>query len=146
MLTYNLIQHQLPVPPPHAKFTPIRTVRDQVICAHPIDSVLLDHQTNDTVRSSFAEYLASLDPRLKHILGNLPQQEIDTEFWISALQYGIVTVASDGSVKNGCGSYAVVFQAGEKTIWFQGPVYGHPSLSPVLLHRADRHFGNLPPA
>eukprot|EP00957_Ditylum_brightwellii_P035001 2653013-Ditylum_brightwellii.AAC.1 len=116
MSTYTSTQHQLPEPPPHAKFTPTRTIRDQVICAHPIDSVLLDHQTNDTACSSFVRYLTSLDLRLKHLLGNLPQQEIDTEFWISALQSGIVTVASDGSVKDGCRTYAIVFQSGEKAM------------------------------
>eukprot|EP00957_Ditylum_brightwellii_P125286 9549584-Ditylum_brightwellii.AAC.1 len=104
MLTYNPTQHQLPIPPPHAKFTQIRTMKDQIICIHPIDSVLLDPQTNDPVSSSFEEYLTSLDPGLKRLLGNLPQQEIDIE------------------------TYAVVFQAREKAIRFQGPVDGHPSL------------------
>eukprot|EP00957_Ditylum_brightwellii_P192502 14657103-Ditylum_brightwellii.AAC.1 len=95
--TYNQTQHQLPVPPPQAKFTQTRTVNDEIINVHPSNSVLLDPQTNNPVHYSFEEYLTSLDPGLKRLLGNLPQQDIDREFWISALQSGIVTAASDGS-------------------------------------------------
>eukprot|EP00957_Ditylum_brightwellii_P167745 12770013-Ditylum_brightwellii.AAC.1 len=59
-------------------------------------------------RTSFTEYLASLDPELQRLLGNLSQQDIDTDYWIAALRAEIVTAASDGSVKLGCGTYAVV--------------------------------------
>eukprot|EP00957_Ditylum_brightwellii_P183743 13995309-Ditylum_brightwellii.AAC.1 len=103
MSTYTPTQHQLSAPPLHAKFTPTRKVCNQVICTYLTDSFLLDHQTTKLDHSSFATYLDSLDPVLKQLLGNLPHQDIDTDFWISALQSGTVTVASDGSVKMAAG-------------------------------------------
>eukprot|EP00957_Ditylum_brightwellii_P116438 8881646-Ditylum_brightwellii.AAC.1 len=50
------------------------------------------------------------------------------EFWIAALQAGIVETASDGTVKDGKGTYVVIFTAGERELWFQGLVDCHPSL------------------
>eukprot|EP00957_Ditylum_brightwellii_P191886 14607648-Ditylum_brightwellii.AAC.1 len=128
MATYSPTTHHLPEPPLTAMFTPIRRFRDQVICIRLIDSLLLAHQSIEVGRSSFATYLSSLDLGWQRLLGNLAQQGIDKEFWISALQAGTVEVVSDGSVKGGSGTYAVVFKSGKKLLWFQGPVDCHPQL------------------
>eukprot|EP00957_Ditylum_brightwellii_P031894 2418463-Ditylum_brightwellii.AAC.1 len=80
-------------------------------------------------------YIESLDPQLQRLPGNLKDQDIDTEFWIAALQASIVETASDGSVKDGQGAYAVIFTAGGRELWFQGPVDCHPSL--IQSYRAE---------
>eukprot|EP00957_Ditylum_brightwellii_P071892 5464058-Ditylum_brightwellii.AAC.1 len=71
----------------------------------------------------------------QQLLGNLSQQEMDTDFWVSVLQADTVILGSDGLVKEGCGTYAVVFQSGKKEIRFQGPVNCHPSL--ILAYCAE---------
>eukprot|EP00957_Ditylum_brightwellii_P139172 10607609-Ditylum_brightwellii.AAC.1 len=53
---------------------------------------------------------------LKWLLGNLMDQEVNAEFWMAALQAGIVVTASDGSVKEGRGTYAVIFKAGDSEL------------------------------
>eukprot|EP00957_Ditylum_brightwellii_P206565 15349026-Ditylum_brightwellii.AAC.1 len=98
------------------------------MCTHLIDSFVLDAQNNSIYWQSFSLYLESLNPTIQRLLGNLADQEVDVDFWIAALQSGIVVAASDGLVKDGKGTYAVIFKAGEKELRFQGPVDCHPSL------------------
>eukprot|EP00957_Ditylum_brightwellii_P068316 5186221-Ditylum_brightwellii.AAC.1 len=93
----------------------------------------MQHRSVDLL--SFCSYIESLDPQSQRILGNLKDQEVDTEFWIAALQAGIVESASDRSVKDNKGTYAVIFTVGERKIWFQGPVNCHPSL--IQSYRAE---------
>eukprot|EP00957_Ditylum_brightwellii_P067596 5131225-Ditylum_brightwellii.AAC.3 len=128
MSIYSPTISQLPAPPQSAVFTPIRRFWDQVICTGLIDSFMLDHQSCAVELSSFTAYLSSLDLVLQWLLGNLSQQDIDIDFWISALQAGTVEVALDGSMKEGCRTYAVIFKSGDKFIRFQGPVDCHLSL------------------
>eukprot|EP00957_Ditylum_brightwellii_P116569 8891761-Ditylum_brightwellii.AAC.1 len=62
-------------------------------------------------------------------------QDVGAEFWIAALQAGIVEIALDGSVKDGWGTYTVIFTAGGRDLWLQGPVDCHPSL--IQSYRAE---------
>eukprot|EP00957_Ditylum_brightwellii_P077846 5916641-Ditylum_brightwellii.AAC.1 len=64
----------------------------------------------------FCSYMESLNPQLKQLLGNLMDQEVDAGFWMAALQAGIVITASDGSVKDSQGAYAVIFKAGDSEL------------------------------
>eukprot|EP00957_Ditylum_brightwellii_P060889 4622246-Ditylum_brightwellii.AAC.1 len=66
--------------------------------------------------TSFHSYLESLNLQLKRLLGNLMDQEMDAEFWMAALQAGIVVTASDGSVKHRRGTYTVIFKAGDSEL------------------------------
>eukprot|EP00957_Ditylum_brightwellii_P141519 10780847-Ditylum_brightwellii.AAC.1 len=43
-------------------------------------------------------------------------------------QSGMVEISSDGLVKEGCGTYAIIFKSGNQEVHFQGPVDCHPSL------------------
>eukprot|EP00957_Ditylum_brightwellii_P111623 8514137-Ditylum_brightwellii.AAC.1 len=128
MSTYFPTTSQLSAPPQVVVFTPIRRFQDEVICIGLIDLFMLDHQSHVVDLSSFTVYLSSLDLMLQQLLGNLSKQDIDIDFWISALQTGTVEVVLDGLVKEGCRTYTVVFQSGDKFIQFQGPVDCHPSL------------------
>eukprot|EP00957_Ditylum_brightwellii_P027898 2108057-Ditylum_brightwellii.AAC.1 len=89
---------------------------------------MLDAQDNRIDQDNFESYLTHLDPCLQHLLGNLQSQEVDVDFWVAALQSRIVETASDSLVKDGIGSYAVIFLAGDNEFRFQGPVDCHPSM------------------
>eukprot|EP00957_Ditylum_brightwellii_P137206 10461430-Ditylum_brightwellii.AAC.2 len=54
---------------------------------------------------TFEEYIAMQPDHVKLILGNLQTSEVDTEYWIDALNKGLVTIATDGSVVNQKGYY-----------------------------------------
>eukprot|EP00957_Ditylum_brightwellii_P126668 9654979-Ditylum_brightwellii.AAC.1 len=94
-----------------AVFTPTKKYSGKIICTHLIDLFVLDAQQQATDITLFHSYLESLNPQLKQLLGNLKDQEVDAEFWMAAMQAGIVVTASDGSVKDGRGTYAVIFMA-----------------------------------
>eukprot|EP00957_Ditylum_brightwellii_P151038 11501029-Ditylum_brightwellii.AAC.1 len=111
-----------------AIFTPIHRLNGKIVCTYLIDSFVLYVQSNSVDWQSFCLYLESLHPVLQCLLGNLAEQEVDVDFWIVALQSGIVVAASDSSVKDGKGMYAVIFKTGKKELQFQGPVDCHPSL------------------
>eukprot|EP00957_Ditylum_brightwellii_P068315 5186220-Ditylum_brightwellii.AAC.1 len=111
MLAYEPLETYGTEPPTAAICTPIRNLNGKITCTHLINTFLLAAQQRSSQR----------------ILGNLQDQEVDTELWIAVLQAGIVETASDGSVKNGKGTYVVIFTAGERELWFQGPVDCHPS-------------------
>eukprot|EP00957_Ditylum_brightwellii_P204892 15341255-Ditylum_brightwellii.AAC.1 len=103
-------------PPRSTIFAPVKLVRETLICTHLIDSFLLDTPDICQDLTTFHSYLESLDPCLQQVLGNIHNQEIDVDYWVTALQSGIVETASDGSVKNGIGSCAVIFSAGDKEL------------------------------
>eukprot|EP00957_Ditylum_brightwellii_P048304 3665944-Ditylum_brightwellii.AAC.1 len=81
-----------------------------------------DTQTNILVQSLFSEYLNILNPYLHCLLGNLFNQDINPDFWLSALQDGTVEVASDGLVKDNFS------KSGKQVIRIQGPVNCHPTM------------------
>eukprot|EP00957_Ditylum_brightwellii_P059694 4532176-Ditylum_brightwellii.AAC.1 len=122
MLAYEPLEAYDTEPPTAAIFTPIRNLNRKIICTHLIDTFLLDAHQRSVDLLSFQSYIKSLDPQLQRILGNIQDQEVDTEFWIAVLQAGIVETASDGSVKYGKGTYTVIYTAGERELRFQGPV------------------------
>eukprot|EP00957_Ditylum_brightwellii_P005670 432249-Ditylum_brightwellii.AAC.1 len=65
---------------------------------------------------------------MKRILGNLFEQDIDAEIWVSALREGKVNLVSDRSVLHGKGTFAVIFKSAEREIHFQGLADCYPSL------------------
>eukprot|EP00957_Ditylum_brightwellii_P059763 4537495-Ditylum_brightwellii.AAC.1 len=101
MSTYEPGSNAQPALPKTAVFTPIKHTNGKILCTHLIDSFLLDAQQQQTDWQSFPVYIESLDPALKCFLGNLTDQDIDVDFWTVALQSGLVTTASDGSMKDG---------------------------------------------
>eukprot|EP00957_Ditylum_brightwellii_P072542 5512657-Ditylum_brightwellii.AAC.1 len=67
-------------------------------------------------------YLDTLQATVKRILGTLVAQDIDSEYWMSALRDGDATIGTDGSLKDGEGSFAVAIHAKDKQLTFAGPV------------------------
>eukprot|EP00957_Ditylum_brightwellii_P130489 9954958-Ditylum_brightwellii.AAC.1 len=65
---------------------------------------------------------------MKQLLGNLHTQKADAQYWIRKIYDNKVQAASDGSVKDKSGTYAMVFQIEAKALRFQGPVECDPSL------------------
>eukprot|EP00957_Ditylum_brightwellii_P010694 809987-Ditylum_brightwellii.AAC.1 len=55
--------------------------------------------------------------------------------WVEAFRTGNVEAASDGSVKSGISTYAVVFTSGRKHLRFQGLIDCHPAL--IQSYRAE---------
>eukprot|EP00957_Ditylum_brightwellii_P148525 11309246-Ditylum_brightwellii.AAC.1 len=107
MSTYEPTDTYDTEPPAAAIFIPINKLNRKITCTHLIDSFLLDTQ----------------------------HQSVDLLSFRSYIETGIVETASDGSVKDGQGTYAVIFTAGGKELWFQGPVDCHPSL--IQSYRAE---------
>eukprot|EP00957_Ditylum_brightwellii_P150993 11497553-Ditylum_brightwellii.AAC.1 len=70
---------------------------------------------------SFQLHFDTLPSHIKCTLGNLKTQEVDVEYWLQALQENKVTIASDDSVKEKMGSYAVILHTDESELRLQGP-------------------------
>eukprot|EP00957_Ditylum_brightwellii_P033814 2562388-Ditylum_brightwellii.AAC.1 len=83
--------------PQSALFTPVKDVGETIICTQIIDSFVSIVQENSLDHDYFKSYLHSLDPCPQRLLGNLLSQEVDVNYWVAALQSGIVETASDGS-------------------------------------------------
>eukprot|EP00957_Ditylum_brightwellii_P027844 2104758-Ditylum_brightwellii.AAC.2 len=58
-------------------------------------------------------------------LGTLLDQDIDVNYSITTINKNKVTIASDGWVKEGIGTCAVIFKTKEHKLCFQGPVDCH---------------------
>eukprot|EP00957_Ditylum_brightwellii_P201907 15327747-Ditylum_brightwellii.AAC.1 len=61
-------------------------------------------------------------------MGNLQEAEVDAEYWIDALNKGLVTIATDGSVADQKGYCVTVMHTDQKQLRFQYPCDGAKSL------------------
>ena len=60
---------------------------------------MADHtETAVTNSATFYSYVTNLPDHIKRTLGNLLYQQINVEYWMTQLQEGNVSIASDGSV------------------------------------------------
>eukprot|EP00957_Ditylum_brightwellii_P040015 3028446-Ditylum_brightwellii.AAC.1 len=134
MSTYKPTEHQSIVLPPEAEFTPITCRNGHIICSGLIEMFSPNMESGRPPPVTFQDYMGNLNPTLHHLQGNLGEQDINAELWIQALKEGRVTIASDGSVKSQTGTYAVIFQADESVICFQGPVDCHTDLLQTSSH------------
>eukprot|EP00957_Ditylum_brightwellii_P126124 9614785-Ditylum_brightwellii.AAC.1 len=57
--------------------------------------------------TTFGEYIDQQPHHIKHLLGNLHTDGVDPEYWIQAISDGNVTIATDGSVAQKKGYFAV---------------------------------------
>eukprot|EP00957_Ditylum_brightwellii_P204383 15338985-Ditylum_brightwellii.AAC.1 len=62
------------------------------------------------------------------MLGNIHEQDIDTTYWIKDINDNRVTITSDGPVKSGSGTFAVILQSNTQELCFQGPINCYPTL------------------
>eukprot|EP00957_Ditylum_brightwellii_P058707 4452041-Ditylum_brightwellii.AAC.1 len=53
------------------------------------------------------------------MLGNLIAAEVDVDYWIQALNCGIVTIAADGSVAAQRGYFATVLHTDQRQLRFR---------------------------
>eukprot|EP00957_Ditylum_brightwellii_P204949 15341511-Ditylum_brightwellii.AAC.2 len=67
---------------------------------------------------TFIEYIAVEPDHVQQILGTLQAAEVDTEYWINALNKGLVTIAMDSLVANQNGYYATVMHTDQKQLKF----------------------------
>eukprot|EP00957_Ditylum_brightwellii_P032147 2437621-Ditylum_brightwellii.AAC.1 len=65
---------------------------------------------------SFQLHFDTLPSHIKRTLGNLNTQAVDVEYWLQALQENKVTIASDGSIKEKMGLYAVILHTDEREL------------------------------
>eukprot|EP00957_Ditylum_brightwellii_P040773 3086525-Ditylum_brightwellii.AAC.1 len=61
-------------------------------------------------------------------MGNLDIAQVDVDYWIDALNRGIGTIATNGSVSNQKGYFATVLHTDQRQLQFQGPCDGDSSL------------------
>ena len=76
----------------------------------------------------FSNYVNDLPPHVHRILATLKAKEIDTDYLANALNSGKVTIATDGSVRGGNGSYTILLNTSNKSLRLQDFVHGHISL------------------
>eukprot|EP00957_Ditylum_brightwellii_P199357 15195621-Ditylum_brightwellii.AAC.1 len=57
--------------------------------------------------TTFGEYIDQQPHHIKCLLGNLHTDDVDLEYWIQAISNGKVTIATDGSVAQKKGYFAV---------------------------------------
>eukprot|EP00957_Ditylum_brightwellii_P014295 1076422-Ditylum_brightwellii.AAC.1 len=61
-----------------------------------------------TSYGSFDNFLSHQPSHIQQLLGNLDTAQVNVDYWIDALNRGIVTIATDGSVSNKKGYFATV--------------------------------------
>eukprot|EP00957_Ditylum_brightwellii_P126698 9657167-Ditylum_brightwellii.AAC.1 len=77
---------------------------------------------------SFDNFLSHQSSYVQRLLGNLDTAQVNMDYWIDALNRGIVTIATDGSVLNKKGYFATVLHTDQQQLQFQGPCDGDSSL------------------
>eukprot|EP00957_Ditylum_brightwellii_P010104 763619-Ditylum_brightwellii.AAC.1 len=92
------------------------------------DYVINHPSLSETCPSAFTDYIQILPEHVKQFLGNLHYQQIDVDYWISALQQGQVHIATDSSIADRKGYFVVVFHTDTQMLQFQGPCNGLPLL------------------
>eukprot|EP00957_Ditylum_brightwellii_P110967 8462890-Ditylum_brightwellii.AAC.1 len=88
---------------------PITHRNGQIICSRLIEMFLPNMESGRLPQATFQDYIGNLNPNSRRLLGNLVEQDINTELWIQELEEGRVTIALDGLVKSQTGTYAVIF-------------------------------------
>eukprot|EP00957_Ditylum_brightwellii_P053232 4036529-Ditylum_brightwellii.AAC.1 len=116
-------------PPEKAQFSTATMLGRMIHCPAPQEQTAFETEPeyNETP-TTYANLTAGLPSHVTPLLGNFSEQEIDPLFWIEELNKGSLTNVTDGSVKDGKGSYAVILKAGNQTLQFQGPVFCHLNL------------------
>eukprot|EP00957_Ditylum_brightwellii_P006021 456457-Ditylum_brightwellii.AAC.1 len=71
------------------------------------------------------EFYNSLPDHVKWTLGTLKGKHVDAEYWLDALNNSLVTIATDGPVKDSTGCYAVIFWMRTCKLCLQGPFNSH---------------------
>eukprot|EP00957_Ditylum_brightwellii_P058799 4457711-Ditylum_brightwellii.AAC.1 len=68
---------------------------------------------------SFGNFLSHQPSHVQQLLGNLDTAQVNVDYWINALNRGIVTIATDGSILNKKGYFATVLHTDQRQLWFQ---------------------------
>eukprot|EP00957_Ditylum_brightwellii_P031090 2355125-Ditylum_brightwellii.AAC.1 len=88
----------------------VRNFGSTIYCRGPLtvaqEVVAMGMVEETHANGTFEEYIAVQPDHVKQILGTLQAAEVDIEYWIDALNKGLVTIAMDGSVANWKGYYA----------------------------------------
>eukprot|EP00957_Ditylum_brightwellii_P094535 7199034-Ditylum_brightwellii.AAC.1 len=87
---------------PHYTYLPMQSSR-------LIKNLAAQEQTAPAAESSisFVAYIDQQPYHIKRLLGNLHADNVDPEYWIQAISDEIVTVATDGSMAQKKGYFAV---------------------------------------
>eukprot|EP00957_Ditylum_brightwellii_P019049 1434080-Ditylum_brightwellii.AAC.2 len=121
-------EQQLSAPPTNAIFSPICHSATVVICLQHLAMILTPTQQQEITTLSFQDYINTYPAYMKHILGTLLEQDIDANYWITIISDIRVTITSDGLVKAGTGTFAVILKMDDQDLYFQGPVDCHQTL------------------
>eukprot|EP00957_Ditylum_brightwellii_P070923 5389226-Ditylum_brightwellii.AAC.1 len=81
-----------------------------------------------TSTSTFQSFIAQQPKYAQRLLGTLKAEEVDPDYWINAITKGQITIATDRSVAQRKGYFAVVFHSADNSIRFQGPCDSNSSL------------------
>eukprot|EP00957_Ditylum_brightwellii_P090784 6913323-Ditylum_brightwellii.AAC.1 len=88
-----------------------------------------------TSQESFFGYIAHQAQLIKWLLGTLTAQNVDPNHWLTAINSGKVTTATDGSVAEQKGYFAMILHTENEQIWFQGPCNCNKAL--IYSYRAE---------
>eukprot|EP00957_Ditylum_brightwellii_P074488 5659951-Ditylum_brightwellii.AAC.1 len=83
----------------------------------------MDHTYGITTNAGIQTFAS-----VRRLLGNLRVEDMDVNYWITAINAGAVMIATDGSVADKRGYFAVVLFTTEQTIRYQGTCDGAHAL------------------
>eukprot|EP00957_Ditylum_brightwellii_P192479 14654745-Ditylum_brightwellii.AAC.1 len=81
-------------------------------------------QKLNTTSASISAYIATQPAHVQCLLGNLRTTEVNADYWMSVINVGTVTIATDSSVAGRNGFFATVLHTDKQTLHFQGPCDG----------------------
>eukprot|EP00957_Ditylum_brightwellii_P071546 5439548-Ditylum_brightwellii.AAC.1 len=87
-------------------------------------------------QESFFGYIAQQPQHIKWLLGNLNAQNVDPNHWLTAINNVEVMIATDGSVAEQKGYFAVTLHTENEQIWFEGPCDCNKAL--ITSYRVER--------
>eukprot|EP00957_Ditylum_brightwellii_P005541 424915-Ditylum_brightwellii.AAC.1 len=98
--------------PEDASFQTVQKFRTTILCKGLLmaaeDTACSNLSEANNLYGSFDNFLSHQPSHVQQLLGNLDTAQVSVDYWIDALNRGIVTIATDGSVLNKKGYFATV--------------------------------------
>eukprot|EP00957_Ditylum_brightwellii_P183840 14003475-Ditylum_brightwellii.AAC.1 len=118
--------------PDNATFQTVQKFGTTILCKGPLtgagDIACSNIAEATNLHGSFDNFLAHQPAHVRRVFGNLDAAHINVEYWIDALNKDTVTIATNGSVLDLKGYFAIVLHTNQRQLWFQGLCDGANSL------------------
>eukprot|EP00957_Ditylum_brightwellii_P046261 3510357-Ditylum_brightwellii.AAC.2 len=108
--------------PDDATFQTVQKFGTTILCKGPLaaaeDTAHSDIAEATNSHGSFNNFLAHQPAHVRCLLDNLDAAQVNVEYWIDALNRGLVTIATDGSILNKKGYFATLLHTDQWQLWF----------------------------